>query len=202
MPEELLADARTMRALAHPTRLALLEVLNLHPELTATEASELIGISPTNCAFHLRTLGKYGFVEEVETGSAGRRRPWRIRKADITFSDVQDGTDGTQAARALSDVMLTHWLDRIRAVQAGRHEWPIAWQRALGGSQTIVYATPDEIQAMVDDLRAVLSRHEERAREPDRRPTGAEAVEILMFSQLFMANPGRTRRAAARSVAD
>lgn len=168
-----------MRALAHPTRLALLEVLNLHPSLTATEASELIGISPTNCAFHLRTLGRYGFVEEVETGP-GRRRPWRIKETDIRFSD----TEG-EAASALADVMLDHWLTRIRAVQGRRHTLPAAWQEVLGGSQTIVYATTAETAELVEDLRAVLSRYADRARDPDQRPADAEAVEILVFTQLF-----------------
>jgi len=172
-------DARTMRALAHPTRLALLEVLNLHPSLTATEASELIGVSPTNCAFHLRTLGRYGFVEEVGTGT-GRRRPWRVKETDLRFSD----TEG-EAARALSDVMLDHWLTRIRAVQARRHSLPAEWQEVLGGSQTIVYATPPETKEMVEDLRAVLSRYADRARDPEARPDGTEPVEMLLFAQLF-----------------
>jgi DNA-binding transcriptional ArsR family regulator len=193
---EPLADPRTMRALAHPTRLALLEALNLHPSLTATEASELIGVSPTNCAFHLRTLAKYGFVEEVETGSPGRRRPWRIRSADVTFSDVQDDAESALAARALSDVMLEHWLGRIRAVQAGRHEWPVAWQQVLGGSQTIAYVTAEETQAMLDDIRAVLGRHQERARDPERRPEGAAAVEMLLFAQLFPTRPDGAAPAA------
>jgi predicted ArsR family transcriptional regulator len=186
----MLSDPRAMRAVAHPTRLALLEVLHVHPSLTATEASDLVGESPTNCAFHLRTLARYGFVEEVGAGP-GRRRPWRIRRSDITFSDVQAEPDTAQAARALSDVMLRHWLDRIRAVQADRDRWPAEWREVLGGSQSIVYATPEEIQAMVADIREVLSRYDDRAREPDRRPEGSTAVELLLFSQLFGADRSR-----------
>ena len=55
-----------MRALAHPVRLALLEVLADAGQLTATEAGERIGESPANASFHLRQLAKYGFVEEAE----------------------------------------------------------------------------------------------------------------------------------------
>ena len=43
-------DARAMRALAHPLRLALLEALMHAGTLTATQASELLGESPANCA--------------------------------------------------------------------------------------------------------------------------------------------------------
>src|SRR5689334_21433995 len=69
-------DAWAMRALAHPVRLALLEALVHAGTLTATQASELIGESPANCAFHLRTLAKYGYVVEAGGGRA-RRHPDR-----------------------------------------------------------------------------------------------------------------------------
>ena len=72
-----LTDPRAMRAVAHPIRIALLEVLGTEGPLTATEAGERIGESPTTCSFHLRQLAKYGFIEEV-AGVAGRKRPWRL----------------------------------------------------------------------------------------------------------------------------
>ena len=39
-----LTDPRTMRALAHPTRLTLLELLRHAGPMTATEAGECLGI--------------------------------------------------------------------------------------------------------------------------------------------------------------
>ena len=61
-------DPKTLRALTHPVRLALLEALALEGPLTATAAGELIGESPTTCSFHFRQLAKYGFVEEAASG--------------------------------------------------------------------------------------------------------------------------------------
>ena len=67
------SDPKMMRALAHPLRVALIEAIGQADSrtLTATEASELLGESPANCAFHLRTLAKYGFVEEAGGGAGG-----------------------------------------------------------------------------------------------------------------------------------
>src|SRR5215831_7968530 len=67
-------DPRMMRALAHPLRVALIEAIGQADTgtLTATEASDLLGESPANCAFHLRTLAKYGFVEEAGAAASGR----------------------------------------------------------------------------------------------------------------------------------
>jgi DNA-binding transcriptional ArsR family regulator len=70
------SDARAIRALAHPVRLSLLELLAHTGTLTATQASEILGESPANCAFHLRTLARYGFVAEAG-GGRRRERPWR-----------------------------------------------------------------------------------------------------------------------------
>src|ERR1700685_2468150 len=75
MPEmREVTDPKTMRALTHPVRLALLEALALEGPLTATQAGELIGESPTTCSFHFRQLAKYGFVEEAGIGPAGQRQ--------------------------------------------------------------------------------------------------------------------------------
>src|SRR5580693_1042753 len=76
-------DARTLRALAHPVRIALIEALILGGAMTATQVGERIGESPTTCSFHLRQLAKYGFVEEAG-GGRGRARPWRMRHIGMT----------------------------------------------------------------------------------------------------------------------
>ena len=57
-----LTDARVMRALAHPTRIDLLELVAREGELTATQAAQRLGLTPGNCSFHLRQLAKYGFL--------------------------------------------------------------------------------------------------------------------------------------------
>src|SRR5271154_2933830 len=82
-----LTDAKAMRALAHPIRIALLEILGVRT-LTATQASELLGESPANCAFHLRTLARYGFVEEAG-GGRGRERPWRSTHKSFSVSSTE-----------------------------------------------------------------------------------------------------------------
>jgi DNA-binding transcriptional ArsR family regulator len=177
--------ADLMRALAHPTRLALLEVLQLHESLTATEASELLAITPTNCAFHLRAMGRYGLVEEVGQGP-GRRRPWRLVAKSLGFSDVQPDEKSTLAARALSDVLIEQWLNRIRRIQADRHHEPHEWQEVFGGSHSIVFASRAEIEEMLADIRAVLGRYDDRLRHDRGRPADGRAVELLLFAQPYV----------------
>src|SRR5580700_9040011 len=98
------SDARTMRALAHPVRIALIEALMLGGAMTATEAGERIGESPTTCSFHLRQLAKYGFVEEAG-GGKGRSRPWRLATLAMQSANVHDDPETEIAATALAGLL-------------------------------------------------------------------------------------------------
>src|ERR1700685_4122500 len=94
-------DARTMRALAHPVRIALVEALSLGGAMTATQVGERIGESATTCSFHLRQLAKYGFVEEAG-GGTGRSRPWRLTSIGMSFSPsrgIEGGGGGPESKR-------------------------------------------------------------------------------------------------------
>src|ERR1700761_2204857 len=81
---QLITDARAMRAVAHPLRVALLEAMRRDGEITATRAAEMLGESPGNMSWHLQTLAKYGFVEETGEGR-GRSRPWRVVSVTRSF---------------------------------------------------------------------------------------------------------------------
>src|SRR5580693_2363001 len=75
-----LTDARLMRGLAHPARLAILEHLVLDGPATATECADVAGLSPSACSYHLRALARYGLADEDPQSAAdGRHRPWRAK---------------------------------------------------------------------------------------------------------------------------
>jgi predicted transcriptional regulator len=177
-----LTDAKAMRAIAHPTRLALLDLLGRHEQLTATEAAELVGESPTNCAFHLRTLAKYGFVEEA--GAApGRRRPWRRAHLGFSFDDTgRADAETDQAAQALADLLWDGWLRRLQRVRNTRHRFGESWRDVTSGSQYLAYLTPAEAAAFAEQLQRLFDRHRDRLGHPDQRPDDAIAVEYLLFN--------------------
>lgn len=64
-----------LRALAHPLRLRLLELVADAGSITTTTASALTGESSANCSFHLRLLAKHGFLDRA-AGRDRRERPW------------------------------------------------------------------------------------------------------------------------------
>src|SRR6202451_2459309 len=135
-----LTDSRTLRALTHPVRIALIEALLLGGAMTATEVGEQIGESPTTCSFHLRQLARYGFVEEAG-GGKGRARPWQISPTGLDFSSVQDDPETQLAAGALSRMLRDRQLQRYQAWVESRGSYPLPWQEAATDSQWVFWLT-------------------------------------------------------------
>ena len=175
-----LTDAKAMRALAHPLRVALLDLFGYHDTLTATQASELLGESPANCAFHLRTLAKYGFVREAG-GGRGRERPWEIVSRSMRITTQQPDPQAALAANELGRVMLDRWLTRARQVFGSDNQVP-GWDHAKGWTRSHVFLTPDETESLTQEMRRLLHRYEARYNDPARRPAGALPVEWAIFA--------------------
>jgi predicted ArsR family transcriptional regulator len=179
-----ITDPTVMRALAHPVRMALIELFGVHDTLTATQASEALGESPANCAFHLRTLAKYGFVEEAG-GGRGRERPWKASKKSLRIrldSSELDSEQAQVAAGALEQVWHDRLFARIREAFVNRR-WSPEWEQAAGSTQTLAFLTPEELQAVRDEINEVVGRHlDERRVDPALRPAGALPVEIVAFA--------------------
>ncbi len=179
-----ITDPTVMRALAHPVRMALIELFGVHPTLTATQASEALGESPANCAFHLRTLAKYGFLEEAG-GGRGRERPWKASAKSLRIrlrSSDLDSEQAQVAAGALEQVWYDRWFARIREVFVNRR-WSPEWEDAAGSSQTLAFLTPAELRTVRDEINAIVVRHvDERRVDPAQRPAGALPVEVVYFA--------------------
>jgi predicted transcriptional regulator len=175
-----LTDAKAMRAVAHPVRMALIELFSYHETLTATQASDLLGESPANCAFHLRTLAKYGFVREAG-GGKGRERPWTLVNRTVRITADQPDPQAALAADELGRVFLERWIDRARRAYGASNEVP-GWEKASGWTNTHIFLTPDETTRLRDEISQILDRYEGRLTNPALRPDGASPVEWTIFA--------------------
>jgi DNA-binding transcriptional ArsR family regulator len=175
-------DAQTMRALAHPVRIALMEALSLHGPMTATEVGDLISESATTCSFHLRQLSKYGFVEEAG-GGKGRSRPWKMSSIGMRMSATHDDPETALAAGALAGMFRDRQLKRYQNWRETRTSYPQEWQGAASDSEFVTYLTAGELRELNDEISdLLLSRFKDRLTDPAQRPAGALPVEMLFMS--------------------
>jgi DNA-binding transcriptional ArsR family regulator len=177
----LVDDPRSLRALAHPVRIALIEQLTMRGPLTATEAAERIGESPSTCSFHLRQLAKYGFVEEAGERH-GRSRPWRVTRLGMRIDGDAGGADAKVAGSMLTRMLRERQLDRYRRWLETQSGYPAEWRRAAEDSEFLFWLTPEELAALGDELvDLLLPRFRERLTDPSARPEGALPVEMLLL---------------------
>jgi predicted ArsR family transcriptional regulator len=172
-----LTDPRVMRAMAHPTRIDLLELVAREGELTATAAATALGLSPANCSFHLRQLGKYGFLEEAPPGP-GRTRPWRIGSVRHSWEEVGPDAEATAAASALTSVVLERDLARLRDWLGRRPTAERRWRTASFLTESLVYLTADELEALGQAITDLVVPYIERV-DPARRPEASAPVQVL-----------------------
>ena len=187
-PQRQISDAQTMRALAHPVRMELLDLMRREGEITASRAAEALRESPGNMSWHLQTLAKYGFVEETGQGK-GRSRPWRLVVRDNSFSvDIDDPAAGT-AGEVLVNQFVARAVEKQRRWLAERGTYPKQWREDgafLSGNVT--YLTPKEVTHIAEEIVAIFQRYAERD-EPDKRPEGALPVQLTAFGHPLPPTP-------------
>ena len=199
-----LTDAKAMRAVAHPVRMALIELFGYHETLTATQASDLLGESPANCAFHLRTLAKYGFVREAG-GGKGRERPWTLVNRTVTDHGRPAGPAGRAGRRRTRPGSSLSGGSTGPGEPTARATRYLAGREASGWTNSHIFLTPDETARLRDEMRQILDRYEGRLADPALRPDGASPVEWTIFAtpvpelaQPTEPGPGRDPGAAAQ----
>lgn len=176
-------DARTLRAMAHPLRIAIAEQLTVHGAMTATEVGDRLDESPANCSWHLRKLAEYGFVEEAE-GGTGRQRPWQMTHLGMTWGDEEDGPLGVDvqlAGRALTEVMVNRELGRLLESQARGPGEPVEWRKAANATQSMVWLTAEELDAANNAVREVLMAQWDRHANPELRPAGSRLCALVSW---------------------
>jgi DNA-binding transcriptional ArsR family regulator len=177
MIEEAIVTRESMagtRALAHPLRLALLDLLRFDGPSTATALGRRVGESSGATSYHLRQLARYGYIEE-EPRAGGRERWWRYRERRVSVDGADDG-DGS--ARKLVAELLSregYALDHFLAEPGRSAEWDEAaffQSRAL----RITAEELTELRHGIEELLAPLRRA-----DADDSPPAARPVRILAF---------------------
>jgi len=167
-----------LRAISHPVRVALLELLAMDGPLTATQAGARLDESPANCSFHLRTLARYGFVEEAG-GGTGRQRPWRIVSQVIEVPKDELGPAGRVISATLADLIWQREADQARTWQATRDQYPAQWRKAADEVHGLHFLTAAELAQFNRDVEELMSGYTERA-DPARRPAGTLPISMVL----------------------
>jgi DNA-binding transcriptional ArsR family regulator len=171
-----------LRALSHPLRLRMLEVLREGPA-TASALGRRLGESSGATSYHLRALAKAGVVEEDERGS--KRERWWRRVDSFTLVSRALPAELDPAEAATIEAALARidafFLDRddeaLRRWSDQRDSLGREWQDASMLGNWPVLATPEEVKAL---WTLVITEIDKLRRSPADAPEGAAEVHVSL----------------------
>lgn len=180
-----LSDPAVLRALSHPARLRMLDVLQARGGATATQCAEVVDLSASACSWHLRQLARAGLVADAGPGSDGRQRLWRavepswqVQVEDIDAEPEEaQGLDLalTQALLAASDAAV-----EAHTVRAAQGREPEPWREAAVVSNSTLRLTTKELEDLVAQVMALLDPYR-LTRRPEDHPDQRVVSAALRF---------------------
>ncbi|MFB4283617.1 MULTISPECIES: ArsR/SmtB family transcription factor [unclassified Nonomuraea] len=171
-------DAKGLRALAHPIRVQLVDLLRKHGPSTATRLAERLGVNSGTASYHLRRLGAAGFVEEdAERGNA-RERWWRSVHLSTRLNDAELADREPEAVLAyMQSIAALYNLRTQRAVNE-MQTMPGEWGRVLDLSSFALRLTPEETWRLREELGEVIARYRQDV-PGEAAPDGAARVSLI-----------------------
>ncbi|KOU05150.1 MULTISPECIES: winged helix-turn-helix domain-containing protein [Streptomyces] len=140
-------DARTLRAVAHPLRLRLLNALREFGPATASGLGERLGESSGATSYHLRQMAEAGLVEDAPELGKGRERWWRSVHDGSIFESSAFRQHADPAVRGAIDFVLhetaTSHAEELNAWLGTVGDWSDAWQRSWDMSDFKIRLTPE-----------------------------------------------------------
>lgn len=180
-------DPRALRAVAHPVRLELLNLLQREGPLTASRCAELLDLTPKVCSYHLNLLGTYGLIEETGEGK-GRARPWRLVETALSYLHSPDEDASTaRTADEFARTMLGRDAGVVEAFIAGRGELPKSWRNVSTMSSNPLRLDASQLRAFGAELFEVLERYRRLSEQP---AAGARAVHVALYAVPDLRKPG------------
>lgn len=173
-----IVDPAAMRALAHPLKWTLMDVLLVEGQATSTRCAELVGESQANCSFHLRQLARYGLVEAAPTTSK-KERPWRLTTTDQSWSAIQPDERRTRAVAELERVFVEHEMTKLMRWERTAATYPETWRAAALRSAAQSWLTDAELAELGRQITELMLTYRDRLSDPTKRPPGSRPVRLL-----------------------
>jgi DNA-binding transcriptional ArsR family regulator len=171
-------DAGALRALAHPLRVQLFNLLSFHGPATATSLAAQVGESSGSTSYHLRQLERHGLVREDTARGNARDRWWERVPGPVLIGSPGEADPATRSAQYLVARELgrsqEHELDEY--LRRGEDELPAEWTRAASIGAAALRLTSAELAELTREIDAVVARYRDRG--PAQRRPGTRPVQV------------------------
>lgn len=172
-------DLESLKALAHPLRVKIFDVLSTYGEFTASGLAERLGESSGATSYHLRQLEKHGFVREVEGKGVGRERWWERVPGAVNLG--LDVAAESAAGKEATQLVMKEWSNNRERTLAdfldkGEGSLSKEWIEASMISVTNVFVTNRELAEFAEKIAKLAAKFAEKHR--NQRTEGSRPVQI------------------------
>ena len=194
-PEERTLDAGALKALAHPLRVRILDLLAERGPQTASSLASMIGESSGVTSYHLRALASRDLIHEVAGRGTARERWWERPRGRMSFSGPNDAMtpSGRAAAQIVEDEFFRNrhqrLMDHLHRPQA---EVPQEWRDAAHHMTTMLDMTAPQLQELAQQIDELVEAAVLRYRDQ----TGPGVRRVTIRADLFDLPDGRPQAAA------
>ncbi len=188
-PQPMPVDASALKALAHPLRLRMYDLLADGGPATASQLAEQVGESSGTTSYHLRVLARHGFIEDDPERGDRRDRWWRTRPGGYNLhgSSLLDDPANAPALEVVTDRAWRSSAAQLRTWYSGASRWETRWLDATANATLRLEATPQELATLRDEVWEVLERH--RARLGDRDAPDQSRRVVVQFHAFPLGEP-------------
>jgi DNA-binding transcriptional ArsR family regulator len=169
-------DLVSLKALAHPLRVEIIDTLSTYGSFTASGLAERLGESSGATSYHLRQLEKHGFVREVEGKGTSRERWWERSPGGINIGSAE--ASGSPAGRSAANLIfrqMRHNQDRLLTdfIERGVDELPKEWLEGAVVSTLNTRLTPAQMTEFVGEFMKLADKYvvaNKNQQVPNSRP--------------------------------
>ncbi|MFC7789524.1 helix-turn-helix domain-containing protein [Microbacterium sp. MAHUQ-60] len=178
-----------LKALAHPLRVRIYNLLSERGPQTASSLAALIGETSGATSYHLRALAAQDLICEVPDRGTARERWWERPKGRINLPGPAETM--TPSSRAAAQIVTAEFL-RLRHqalmdyVNRPESEQPDEWRDAGLIMTTMLDITPEQMADVKQQLSDVVEAAIERYAGQESRP-GARRVTLR--AEIFDLSP-------------
>ncbi|WP_082569186.1 ArsR/SmtB family transcription factor [Microbacterium sp. Root180] len=182
--EDRVLDSGALRALAHPLRVRMYDILSQYGPQTASSLAERLGESTGSTSYHLRALAKHDLIREAEDRGTGRERWWERPVGGVSFANPDAMT--TPAGRAATQVVMNEFLrgrndqllDFVNRGISGEDE---IWQEGTLISTATARLTPEQSKELALKIMALIDETVDNY----RNQTGENVRPVTIRADLF-----------------
>jgi DNA-binding transcriptional ArsR family regulator len=169
--QDLLLDSGSLRALTHPVRVRMLNLLRSEGPSTATKLAARLGLNSGATSYHLRRLESGGFIVEDTGRGDGRDRWWRAAHRSTWYDPAAAPPEDQEASAAYLRAVAMMYGEQMQRAVDEYPALPEEWRRSWTLSHYRLRLTPAESERMLEELLAVIGRY-----RMDEQPTGQDGA--------------------------